>query len=80
MHPSINDMDSYKPDVKVDFLTEELAFVDDQQCAQFVFDHGGEKLLEQKADGVRFLSGKAGSIFDVAKQQAFRGVDIKGQI
>lgn len=64
----------------MEYLTEELAFVDDQQCAQFICDYGGERLLEQKPDGVRFASGKAGNAFDHAKQQAFRGVDIKGQI
>lgn len=73
-------MHRYKPDLKVDFVTEQLSFVDDQQCAQFICDYGGQTLLEQKADGVRLSSGKAGNLFDTAKQQAFRGVDIKGQI
>lgn len=73
-------LNSYKPDVRVDFVTEELSFVDDQQCAQFLYDYGGEKLLEQKPDGVRLASGKAGLLFENAKIQAFRGVDIKGQI
>jgi len=79
MRPADN-LSSYKPDLPLDYLTKELAFADDQHCAQFICDHGGEGLLERKADDVRFLSGKAGNIFDRAKQQAFRGVDIKGQI
>ena len=69
---------SYKPDVKVGFLTEELAFTDDQQCAQFLFDTAGEQLLEDRADGPRFLSGKAGQVFELAKSKISR-VDIKGQ-
>ncbi|KAL1302006.1 hypothetical protein AAFC00_002458 [Neodothiora populina] len=71
---------AFKPDVRVDYLTEEFAFANDQQCAQFICDYGGQQLLEQKPDGVRFACGKAGNHFDIAKQQAFRGVDIKGQI
>ena len=61
-------------------MTEELAFADDQQCAQFVCDVGGEHLLEDRADGPRFMSGKAGQAFEGAKQKAFGRVDIKGQI
>ncbi|PSK33932.1 hypothetical protein B9Z65_8258 [Elsinoe australis] len=71
---------SYKPDVKVSFITSELSFVDDQQCAQFICDYGGEMLLEDREDGPRFLSGKAGVVFETARQKAFAVVDIKGQI
>lgn len=71
---------SYKPDVKVEFLSSELAFPDDQQCAQFLCDHVGDQLFEVKPDGVRFLISKVGNAFDTAKQKAFRTVDIRGQI
>lgn len=37
-------------------------------------------LLEVREDGPRFLSGKAGVIFETARQKAFAVVDIKGQI
>ncbi|GAB7339935.1 hypothetical protein MBLNU457_6455t1 [Dothideomycetes sp. NU457] len=69
---------AYKPDVKVSFLTEELAFTDDQQCAQFLFDTSGEQLFDNRPDGPRFLTGKAGQVFELAKMKA-SGVDIKGQ-
>lgn len=73
-----DDLISYKPDVKVGFLTEELAFSDDQQCAQFLFDIAGEQMLEDRPDGPRFLTGKAGQVFEVAKAKTSR-VDLKGQ-
>ncbi|PNS16349.1 hypothetical protein CAC42_6456 [Sphaceloma murrayae] len=71
---------AYKPDVKVSFLTSELAFPDDQQCAQFLCEQGGEAFLEDREDGPRFLSGKATAVFEAARQTAFAVVDIKGQI
>jgi len=77
---STDNLSRYKPDVKVTFLTKELAFADDQHCAQFLFDYGAEDLVEDRPDGPRFLSGKAGAMFETAKQKAFKLVDIKGQI
>jgi hypothetical protein len=70
----------YKPEVKLRFITEELAFESDGDAAQFIYDHNGQALLEEREDGFRFLTGKAGTLFDVAKDDAFRKVDIKGQI
>jgi hypothetical protein len=71
---------AYKPDVKLRFITEELGFESDGDAAQFICDHNGQHLLEEKEDGLRFISGKAAAIFEGAKTQAFRKVDIKGQI
>lgn len=74
------------------FLAQELAFHGDaeddssdfdagpRQCLDFLCQHGGEHLVERKEDDVRFLTGKAGAVFENAKVAAFRGVDIKGQI
>lgn len=70
----------YKPDVTVRFLTEELGFESDQDCAQFLIDCNAQHLLEQKDETVRMATGKAGGLFDVAKTAAFRRVDIKGQL
>ncbi|KAK5167292.1 GANP domain-containing protein [Cryomyces antarcticus] len=70
----------YKPDLAIRFLTEELGFESDQECVQFLCDHGAQQLLEEKADGVRFHTGKAGTFFETAKNAAFKRVDIKGQI
>jgi hypothetical protein len=66
--------------VKLRFVTEELAFESDGDAAQFIYDYNGQTLLEEREDGFRFLTGKAGNIFEAAKSEAFRKVDIKGQI
>ncbi|KAG9238462.1 SAC3/GANP/Nin1/mts3/eIF-3 p25 family-domain-containing protein [Amylocarpus encephaloides] len=71
---------AYKPDVKLRFVTEELGFESDGDAAQFIYDYNGQHLLEEKEDGLRFLTGKAGQTFESAKIQAFKKVDIKGQI
>ncbi|KAI9732284.1 MAG: hypothetical protein M1818_007604 [Claussenomyces sp. TS43310] len=73
-------MDIYKPAVTLRFITEELGFESDADAAQFICDHNGTELLEEKGDGIQLLTGKAGQIFETAKAAAFRKVDIKGQI
>lgn len=71
---------SYKPDVKLRFITEELGFESDEESARFMCDHGAQSLLKEETDGVRLLAGKAGLVFENAKNAAFQRVDIKGQI
>ncbi|KAK6600332.1 GANP/Nin1/mts3/eIF-3 p25 family protein [Botrytis cinerea] len=71
---------SYKPEVKLRFVTEELGFESDGDAAQFICDHNGQALLVEKDGDLRFLSGQAGQIFETAKAEAFRAIDIKGQI
>ncbi len=68
--------------MKLRFLTEELGFESDDESARFICDYGGQAFLEQREeDGeVRFLTAKALRFFESAKQQAFKKVDIKGQI
>ena len=64
-------------------MTEELGFESDEEACQFILDHAPDEsssLLEERDGDVRFLTGKAGSIFQLAKQRAFGLVDIKGQI
>jgi hypothetical protein len=70
----------YKPDVPLRFVTEELGFESDGDAAQFIVDYNGQHLLEENEDQLRFLTGKAGQIFEASKAEAFRKVDIKGQI
>ncbi|EGD99781.1 hypothetical protein TESG_07118 [Trichophyton tonsurans CBS 112818] len=70
----------YKPDVNIRFITEELGFESDEQSARFVLDHVSEQLLQETQDGVRLLTGKCGAAFEAARQEAFRRIDIKGQI
>ncbi|EEH18647.2 hypothetical protein PABG_07707 [Paracoccidioides brasiliensis Pb03] len=71
---------AYKPDVKIRFITEELGFESDEQAARFILDHAQEDLLQEKPDGVKLLTGKAGQVFELAKAEAHKVVDIKGQI
>ncbi|KAI9779217.1 MAG: hypothetical protein M1839_007469 [Geoglossum umbratile] len=71
---------AYKPDVNIRFITEELGFESDGQCVQFLIDNEAQNLLLEKDDEIRLLTGKAGLIFDSAATQAFKKIDIKGQI
>ncbi|KAH6995601.1 SAC3/GANP/Nin1/mts3/eIF-3 p25 family-domain-containing protein [Ilyonectria sp. MPI-CAGE-AT-0026] len=71
---------AYKPDVKLRFITEELGFESDADAAQFIIDHQGQHLLEDRTEYITFLTGKAGLLFENARSAAFRKVDIKGQI
>ncbi|OCT51088.1 SAC3/GANP family protein [Cladophialophora carrionii] len=74
---------AYKPDVRLRFVTEELGFESDEEACQFIIDHAPDEsstLLEERDGDVRFLTGKAGSIFHIAKAKAFGHIDIKGQI
>jgi hypothetical protein len=69
--------------VTLRFITEELGFESDADAAQFVCQYNGGEYLEERPDGIRFLTAKAfssGNVFEVAKKEAFRKIDIKGQI
>jgi len=68
---------AYKPDVKLRFITEELAFESDGDAAQFIYNHNGQQLLEERAQGLHLLTGKAGLIFENLKREAFQKVGIK---
>ncbi|OLN98003.1 THP3-like protein [Colletotrichum chlorophyti] len=71
---------AYKPDVKLRFITEELGFESDVDAAQFIVDYNGQHLLEERQESIALLTGKAGALFESARTEAFRKVDIKGQI
>ncbi|KAK0620217.1 SAC3/GANP/Nin1/mts3/eIF-3 p25 family-domain-containing protein [Immersiella caudata] len=71
---------AYKPDVPLRFITEELYFESDADAAQFILDHDGQHLLEDRNGTVVFLTGKAGQHFEGPRAAAFARVDIKGQI
>ncbi|KAI1345092.1 SAC3/GANP/Nin1/mts3/eIF-3 p25 family-domain-containing protein [Xylariaceae sp. FL0016] len=70
---------AFKPELKLRYITEELAFESDAEAAQFIIDYNQE-LLQEKEDHIVFLTGKAGSLFDSARATAFQRVDLKGQI
>nr|POE87998.1 thp3 like c2a9.11c [Quercus suber] len=81
---------SYKPEISLSFLANEIAFRSEdpedpehgsRQCLDFICRYeGGASLVERKGNDVRFLAGKAGNIFENARRSAFANVDIKGQI
>ena len=66
--------------MKIRLITEELGFESDEESARFILEHVSEELLRERDDGVRFLTGKAGQVFESATAVAFKRVDIKGQI
>ncbi|KAL1952553.1 hypothetical protein VTO42DRAFT_4822 [Malbranchea cinnamomea] len=71
---------SYKPDVSLRFITEELGFENEQEAAQFIVNHAPADLLQEQDGEVKLLAGKAGMVFEQAKAEANRIIDIKGQI
>ncbi|KAI0843248.1 SAC3/GANP/Nin1/mts3/eIF-3 p25 family-domain-containing protein [Hypoxylon sp. FL0890] len=71
---------AFKSELKLRFITEELAFESDAEAAQFIIDYNGQDLLQEREDHIAFLTGKAGLLFETARAQAFRRVDLKGQI
>ncbi|KAL2018228.1 hypothetical protein VTK56DRAFT_1135 [Thermocarpiscus australiensis] len=71
---------AYKQDVPLRFVTEELYFESDVEAAQFILDHGGQDLLEERNGTIMFLTAKAGLRFEGPRAAAFSRVDIKGQI
>ncbi|KAI1310440.1 SAC3/GANP/Nin1/mts3/eIF-3 p25 family-domain-containing protein [Xylaria venustula] len=70
---------AYKPELKLRYVTEELAFESDAEAAQFIIDYDQE-LLQERDDHILFLTGKAGQTFEKARALAFSRVDLKGQI
>lgn len=72
----------YKLDVRLRFVTEELGFEGDQHAAQFIVDHNGESVLEERNGDIAFLTAKADKLqlFEHHRTAAFRRIDIKGQI
>ncbi len=66
--------------MRLRLITEELGFESDADAAQFIIDHNGQHLLEERSEYIAFLAGKAGQLFEDPKAAAFRRIDIKGQI
>ncbi|KAG9246204.1 SAC3/GANP/Nin1/mts3/eIF-3 p25 family-domain-containing protein [Calycina marina] len=59
---------AYKPSVKLRFVTEELGFESDADAAQFICDHNGQHLIEERDDGVHFVTGiPAAQLFEASK-------------
>ncbi|KAF3041785.1 hypothetical protein E8E11_001739 [Didymella keratinophila] len=67
------------------FLTDELAFDNDEVCREFLESHGAQNIIEEKFDEkagkqyrVKIREGAA--LFEQLRAAAFSKVDIKGQI
>lgn len=76
----VNICRAYKPDVNLRFVTEELGFESDHESLEFLTGQQAQHLLEARDNTYRFLTSKAVTFFEAAKSNAFRRVDIKGQI
>ncbi|KAK2068349.1 hypothetical protein P8C59_002990 [Phyllachora maydis] len=71
----------YRPEVRLRFITEELGFESDVQAAQFIADYNGEHLLQARpGEDMTVATAKAGQLFECPRREAFRRVDIKGQV
>jgi hypothetical protein len=70
----------YTPDVPVRLISEELGFESDQEAMEFLLQYADDSTLVLRDDVVRFLTKKCGNVFEQAKSEAFRVVDIKGQL
>ncbi|KAL8775265.1 MAG: hypothetical protein Q9209_000271 [Squamulea sp. 1 TL-2023] len=71
---------AYKPDVPLRFVTEELGFVSDEDCARFTCDHGAPHLLDERDEGVHLLTGKAQGFFEPALKAASARPDAKAHV
>lgn len=75
---------AYKPNLNIRFLTEELGFESHQETVQFILDHCGRDVLEERVDGesseILLKPADAHPIFEAATRSANGRVDIKGQI
>lgn len=73
-------MSSYRPDIPLRHITEELGFENDEECHAFIVKNNGEAFLETKKDETKLQTQKALPTFQAGRAAAFRKVDIKGQI
>ncbi|KAF3938933.1 hypothetical protein ABW19_dt0201481 [Dactylella cylindrospora] len=72
---------SYRPDILLRHITEELGFENDAECEAFLVKHNAADFMKTKDNGKRVLeTQKVAPIFEAAKAAAFKKVDIKGQI
>ncbi|KAL8854941.1 MAG: hypothetical protein Q9221_000137 [Calogaya cf. arnoldii] len=71
---------AYKPDVRLRFVTEELGFDSDEDCARFICEHGAPHLLDERDDGVYLLTGKGPGFFDSALKAASARPGVKAPV
>ncbi|KAF2196072.1 hypothetical protein GQ43DRAFT_278521 [Delitschia confertaspora ATCC 74209] len=66
--------------VTLRFLSDELGFESDPECAEFLQSRGAEQLFQSTESGYRVNIGQGKALFDQLRAAAFSKVDIKGQI
>ncbi|KAI9828475.1 MAG: hypothetical protein M1826_006012 [Phylliscum demangeonii] len=71
---------AYRPDLDVRFIAKELAFDTDQDLMQFLTSYQCESFVELRGDIRRLMTPKARPAMEMAMANAFRLVDIKGQL
>ncbi|KAL9001502.1 MAG: hypothetical protein Q9169_000077 [Polycauliona sp. 2 TL-2023] len=71
---------AYKPDVRLRFVTEELGFDSDEDCARFICEHGAPHLLDERDEGVHLLTGRAPGFFDSALKAASARPGVKAAV
>jgi SAC3 family protein LENG8/THP3 len=66
--------------VNIKFLTEELGFESHEDTYKFIVDHCEDTVLQEAGDSLLFKTAEAFPIIDIARANAFKSIDIKGQI
>ena len=78
---TLTDQCSHRPRVPVGFVTKAFGFVNDESTFRFILENGGEEFLQPQGNEIVLLTNTDSfAIFDAARKNAFRSVDIKGQI
>lgn len=67
---------AYRPTIPMDFVSKELGFQETDDCIEFVNGFG----VEPTDDGLKLQTKESFPKFEIARQNAFKKVDIKGQI
>lgn len=73
---------AYRPTISLELLASELGFQDEEECVVFMQNYGVVCVNKGDETNPRFVidSKEAYIKFEVARQSAFKRVDIKGQI
>ncbi len=66
--------------MNIKFLTEELGFETHQHTYEFIKEHASEAVLSETEDSYLLKTKEAYPFIEGARANAFKSVDIKGQI
>ena len=70
---------SYRPEIEVRFITDELGFESDAECVEFL-EKRNPDIFSDSGGGLKIKTKEALESFEVDRRKLFRVVDIKGQI